>query len=263
MLYYLLYPLHTEVSAFNLFRYITVRAAYAGITALILSAIFGPKLISFLSGHNFFAGIREKGIPSQEEKKDIIPTMGGVLIIGVAVISTLLWSDLIEPLVWVALLSFIGFGVVGLADDISKIKGKGMRPRVKILYQVIISGCVGVYMLLLPKNPAFQTYTSLLFFKNIFLCLGWFYIPFILLVIVGASNSTNLADGLDGLAIGLMAEVALAYAVLSYTTGNIKLSEYLSILYVPGSGELTIFLASIAGSAIGFLWYNTDRKSVV
>lgn len=264
MFYHLLYPLHTKYFAFNLFRYITVRAAYAGITALVLCFIFGPKLVRWLSRHNFYSVIRERGIPSQEKKEGVIPTMGGILILGISVISTLLWADLNESFIWVALFSFIGLGILGLVDDITKIKSsKGLRPLYKILCQVVIGLCIGMYMFLFPRSPGFSTSTSLLFLKNTFLYLGWFYIPFVLLVIVGTSNSTNLADGLDGLAIGLVAEVALAYAALSYVTGNIKISNYLAILYVPGSGELTVFLASIVGSAIGFLWFNAHPAQII
>lgn len=264
MLYHLLYPLHTQFFVFNLFRYITVRAAYAGITAMIICFVFGPKLVRFLSSRNFYSGIREKGIPSQEKKKGIVPTMGGVLILGASVISTLLWADLKENFIWLVLFSFIGFGILGFVDDISKVKkGNGMRPLYKILCQIVIAYCIGMYMVLFPRTPQFHTSTSLLFLKNTFLSLGWFYIPFILLVIVGTSNSTNLADGLDGLTIGLVAEVALAYAALSYVTGNIKISDYLNILYVPGSDELTIFLLSIVGSAIGFLWFNAHPAQII
>lgn len=264
MFYHLLYPLHTKFFAFNLFRYITVRAAYAGITTLILSFIFGPKLVKYFSRRGFFAGIREKGIPSQEKKERNIPTMGGVLILSTAIVSTLLWADFKEGFVWIALFSSSALGILGFRDDFSKIKkGKGIRPLYKILWQIAIGACVAGYVFLLPKNPNFRSCTSLLFLKNIFLYLGAFYIPFVILVIVGTSNSTNLADGLDGLAIGLIAEVTLAYAILAYVVGNIKISDYLNILYLPGSGELTIFLASIVGSALGFLWFNIHPAQII
>lgn len=262
MLYHLLYPLHTAVSAFNLFRYITIRAAYAGITALILSFIFGPKLIRYLTNRSLSAGFRENSI--NQEKKNKIPTIGGVLILSTTIISTLLWANLTEGFVWVAIFSFGTLGLLGLYDDIRKIKRtRGLRPLYKFFWQIVIGGCVGAYVLLLPKTPEFCTYTSLLFVKNFFLYLGVFYIPFVILVVVGTSNSTNLADGLDGLAIGLVGEAALAYAVLAYVVGNIKIAEYLNVLYIPGSGELTIFLASIVGSALGFLWFNAHPAQII
>jgi phospho-N-acetylmuramoyl-pentapeptide-transferase len=264
MIYHLLYPLHTKFFGFNVFRYITVRAAYAGITALILSFILGPKFIRFLSKRQFFAGIREKGIPSQEKKEGVIPTMGGLLILATVTISSLLWVNLKTDFIWIVLFVFIGLGGVGFWDDMMKLrKRKGIRPIYKILCQIAIGVVVGIYAFLFPKNPYFRTYTSFLFLKNIFVYLGIFYIPFIVLVIVGTSNSTNLADGLDGLAIGLIGEVAFAYAVLAYVVGNIKISDYLNILYVPGSGELVIFLSAIVGSALGFLWYNMHPAQII
>jgi phospho-N-acetylmuramoyl-pentapeptide-transferase len=264
MLYHLLYPLHTTFSAFNIFRYITVRAAYAGITALVASFILGPILVRFLTRHGIMAGLREAGIPSQEKKKGVVPTMGGILIIGASVVSTLLWADLREELIWLAAFSLIALGIVGFIDDMTKVKrGKGIRPLYKILAQAAVGAGIGVYMLLLPRTPELRTCTSLLFLKNIFLYLGWFYIPFVIFVIMGTSNSTNLADGLDGLAIGLVAEVALAYAILAYIAGNMRMSDYLNVLYVPGSGELTIFLVAIVGSAFGFLWFNASPAQII
>ncbi len=263
MLYHLLYPLHTEISAFNLFRYITIRAGFAGATALILSFIFGPKLIRYLSRQGLFAGIREESIPNQEHKTNV-PTMGGVLILSVSIISTLLWTNLKENFIWVALFAFLALGILGFSDDWRKIKkGKGMRPLYKIMWQIAIGICVGAYVFWLPKDPAFRTATSLLFVKNIFLYFSGFYIPFVVLVIVGTSNSTNLADGLDGLSIGLIVEVALAYAILAYAVGNVKISDYLNILYIPGSGELTVFLTAIVGAGLGFLWFNIHPAQII
>ncbi|MDI6839749.1 MAG: phospho-N-acetylmuramoyl-pentapeptide-transferase [bacterium] len=257
MLYHLLYPLHTRFFVFNLFRYITFRAAYAGMTALILSFIFGPKLIKWLSVHKFFAGIREVSIPNQVDKVRT-PTMGGLLILLTTVISAFLWIDLNEQFSWIALFTVISLSALGFLDDFKKIKlGNGLRPIYKIFWQALIGVCIGLYVFLFPKNPAFRTYTSLLFLKNIFIYFNGFYILFVALVIIGTSNSTNLADGLDGLAIGLVAEVALAYTILAYVVGNVKISNYLNLLYIPGSGELAVFLASVVGSSLGFLWFNT------
>jgi phospho-N-acetylmuramoyl-pentapeptide-transferase len=210
------------------------------------------------------AGVREEGIPSQEKKKGIVPTTGGLLIIGTSVVATLLWADLREELIWLAVFALVTLGIVGFVDDMTKVKkGKGIRPLYKVLAQTAVGASVGIYMLLLPRVPELRTCTSLLFLKNIFLYLGWFYIPFIIFVIMGTSNSTNLADGLDGLAIGLVAEVALAYAILAYIAGNMRISDYLNVLYVPGSGELTIFLVAIVGSALGFLWFNTSPAQII
>lgn len=262
MLYNLLYPLHVKFFVFNLFRYITFRAAYAGITALILAFILGPKLIRYLSSHNFLNGVREESIPSQKDKVGT-PTMGGLLIIFTTLISVLLWADLREPFIWVAIFAIVSLGGLGFCDDFKKVKrGKGIRGTYKIAWQILIGLCIALYTFLLAKNPDLKTCTSLLFLKNIFLYFGGFYIPFVIIVIVGTSNATNLADGLDGLAIGLIAELALSYAILAYVVGNIKIANYLNLLYIFGSGELSILLAAIVGSALGFLWFNAHPAQI-
>ncbi len=263
MLYHLLYPLHIDFSAFNLFRYITVRSGFAGATALILSFIFAPKFIKYFSNHKLFSGVRDDSISSQKQKVNI-PTMGGIVIIAVSVISTLLWANLKESFVWIALFSFVSLGILGFSDDLRKIKkGKGIRAIYKIIWQIAIGICVGVYMVWLPKDPALHTTTSLLFVKNIFLYLGCLYIPFVILVVVGTSNATNLSDGLDGLSIGLIVEVALAYAILAYAVGNMKVANYLNVLYIPGTGELTVFLTAIVGAGLGFLWFNIHPAQII
>ncbi len=264
MIYHLLYPLHTKIFAFNLFRYITVRATFSGITALVLSFLIGPRIIRWLKRRKILATIREEGIPSQEKNHGVIPTMGGVLILLVVILSTLLWANLKKSCVWLILFLFISLGVVGFWDDMRKVRKKnGICGWYKILFQCMVGVIVGLYLFCKSPIPSFKTYTSFLFFKNIFISLGCFYIPFVVLVIVGTSNATNIADGLDGLAIGLIGEVALGFAILSYVAGNIKIAEYLNILYIPNSGELTIFLSAVVGSALGFLWYNMHPAQII
>lgn len=263
MFYHLLYPLHNEYAIFNLFKYITFRATYAGATSLIICLVFGKYVIAKLNSLKILAQVREKGIPSQESKTHV-PTMGGVLIIISSVIAALLWADLTEPYVWVALISFILFGIVGLWDDLKKIKlKKGMNGWQKVLWLIIIAVGVGLYLYFFPKNMNFRDYTTMLFFKNLFIHLGWFYIPFIIIVILATTNSVNLSDGMDGLAIGLIGETVFTFAILAYAVGNLKFAEYLNIIHLPGAGELTVFLMGIAGASLGFLWYNVSPAQII
>jgi len=257
MLYYLFYPLHDKFFAFNLFRYITFRAAYAGITALLISFIFGPKLIRFLKRHNFCAGIREEKLENQKEKVGT-PTMGGILILAAVVVSTLLWADVKESFIIISLLTVVSLGILGFYDDYKKTKkGKGVGGSYKLIWQILIGVSVGIGLYFFPKLPNFVTKTSLLFLKNTFIQLSYFYVPFIIIVIVGTSNAVNLTDGLDGLSIGLIGEGALAFAILAYAVGNVNISEYLNILFVKGGGELSVFLGSVVGASLGFLWFNS------
>lgn len=263
MLYYLFYPLHEVWIGFNIFKYITFRAAYAGALSLVLTLLFGRQFIRWASKRGLFAQVREKGIPSQETKTQI-PTMGGLLILSTSVFSVLLWADIKDPFIITALLSFISLGMLGFWDDFKKIKThNGLTVRQKLVLQGFIGLCVGIYVFCFPKVPNFRDYTTLLFLKNIFIYLGWFYIPFVVIVILATANSMNLTDGLDGLATGLIGEVLLAYAVLAYVVGNSKFSGYLNILYIPSSGELTVFLGSIIGSTIGFLWFNAHPSQII
>ncbi|HID92473.1 MAG TPA: phospho-N-acetylmuramoyl-pentapeptide-transferase, partial [bacterium (Candidatus Stahlbacteria)] len=187
MFYYLFYPLHTKVFAFNIFRYITFRAAYAGITALLISFIFGPKLIRFLKRHKFCAGIREEGLKNQKEKAGT-PTMGGILILAAVIVSTLLWADFKESFIIISLLTVVSLGILGFYDDYKKTrKGKGVRGLYKIIWQILIGVSVGIWLYFFPKLPDFVTKTSLLFLKNTFIQLSYFYVPFVVLVLVGTS----------------------------------------------------------------------------
>lgn len=263
MFYYLLYPLHAEYTVFNLFKYITFRAACAGATSLIISLLLGKFVINWLSKRKILAQVREKGIPSQESKTHI-PTMGGVLVIGASVISALLWADLTEPYIWVAILSFIAFGIVGLCDDLRKVRiKKGISARQKMIWLIIISIGIGLYLYFFPKVINYRDFTTLIFFKNKFIYLGWLYVPFIIIVILSTTNAVNLTDGMDGLAIGLIAETVFTFAILAYAVGNLKFAAYLNIIHMPGAGELTVFLLAISGASLGFLWYNISPAQII
>lgn len=255
MLYYLLYPLHTTYSGFNVFRYITFRAAMAALLALVVSFVLGPWVIRSLTAKQIGQHIRDDG-PASHSVKAGTPTMGGTLIILALSLSTLMMADIANPYVLLALFATLGFGAVGFADDylkLSRRNSKGLPPRAKLLGQLGVAFLVAIALYYYPK---FNTDIGIPFVKNIRPDLGALYIPFAMLVIVGASNAVNLTDGLDGLAIGPVMVAAGTYAVIAYVTGHLKLAEYLQIPYVAGVGELSVFCAAVVAAGLGFLWYN-------
>ena len=255
MIYHLLYPLHTSISAFNVFRYITFRTIYASLTAFMICFLLGPWVIKRLRQMQVGQFIRDDG-PETHFKKSGTPTMGGLLIIGAVVAATLLWANLTNFYVWVALLVIVGFGAIGFADDYLmqvKKRSKGLGAKEKFLLQ---TGLATVCGLLFYFHADFSTQVTVPFLKNVQPDLGWGYILFTVLVIVGASNAVNLTDGLDGLAIGPLIIVAATYMVFAYVTGHIKFAEYLQINYVPGTGEISIFCGAMVGAGLGFLWFN-------
>ena len=264
MLYYLLVPLKEYFIFFNVFRYITVRTALAGITALLISFIFGPMLIKLLKKYQLGEEIRED-VPESHLEKRGTPSMGGILIIGSTIISTLLWGKLSEIYIWLAMATMLCFGLLGFWDDYLKIKLKknsGLIIRRKLLFQIILSGCIGLIFVYLGIQGEFNLHLSLPFFKKWVPYLGLFYLPWIIFILVGSSNSVNLADGLDGLAIGLTFISASAFTALSYTAGHALWSEYLNIARVPQAAELTVFAGAMSGACLGFLWYNCHPAQV-
>lgn len=263
MLYHLLYPLHASVSGFNVFKYITFRAAAAAITALMVSFFLGPEVIRRLRRLKIGQNVRNDG-PQTHLGKQGTPTMGGILIIAAIVISTGLWSDLTNRYVWVVMFATLAFGGIGFWDDYLKVVKKqstGLRARQKFLLQTAAALGIGVFLYLNPHDPN-STRLSVPFVKSLLIDLGLFYIPFSIIVIVGSSNAVNLTDGLDGLAIGLVGIAATANAVLVYIGGNKVIAEYLKILYIPGSGELAVFCGAMLGASLGFLWYNAHPAEV-
>ena len=256
MLYHLLYPLHTSYSAFNVFRYITFRAALAALMALLISFLIGPYLIRTLTAKQIGQPIRKDG-PASHTAKAGTPTMGGTLIILALVFSTLLLADIGNVYVLLALFVTLGFGVIGFIDDFLKLRrksSKGLTMTTKLLCQVAVSLAA---VTVLYMHPAFSSVLGIPFFKSLRPDIGLWYIPFAVLVIVGCSNAVNLTDGLDGLAIGPVMVAAATYALIVYVTGHIKFAEYLQIPYVGRVGELTVFCAAIVASGLGFLWFNT------
>jgi phospho-N-acetylmuramoyl-pentapeptide-transferase len=261
MLYHLLYPLHATISAFNVFRYITFRTIYAVLTAFLISFLLGPWVIRKLSQMQVGQYIREDG-PQTHLKKAGTPTMGGALIIFAVAVSTLLWADLTNYFVWMVLIVLVGFGLIGFVDDYLKQvikRSKGLSGRGKLILQTLLALIVGLLVVL---HPGFNTQVTLPFFKNISPNLGWWYILFAALVIVGASNAVNLTDGLDGLAIGPMTIAAAAYMIFAYVAGNVKVADYLGIQFVSGCGEVTVFCGAVIGAGLGFLWFNAYPAQV-
>lgn len=263
MLYNLLFSLHEGFSPFNVFRYITFRTAIAVITAMAVTFIIGPSVIGRLRRLSVTQQIRDDG-PSTHSGKSGTPTMGGIIIIIAIVVSVLLWGDLRNTYIWVMLLSLTGFGAIGLADDYLKVarrNPKGLRAWYKFGFQVLFALLIGLFLYINPNDP-YSDVLSIPFFKKWLLDLGWFYVPFSMIVIIGSSNAVNLTDGIDGLAIGLVGIAVLANGALVYISGHKGLAQYLQVLYLPGIGELTVFCGAILGASLGFLWYNSYPAEV-
>ena len=265
MFYHLLYPLHTQINIFNVFRYITFRSAYAAATALILTLLFGPRLIRRLREIKIGQTIREDG-PSSHLSKAGTPTMGGVLLVGSVLVSTLLWGNLLNRYVQIALLSLVGLGVLGFVDDylhMVRKKKNGLKGRYKLMAQGPLGLLIGLILVLHPMQPDIATRTNIPFLKSFpVIYLGWFFIPFVMVVISGFSNAVNLSDGLDGLATGMVANAGTALAGMCYVTGHERFSKYLFIPHMPGAGELTVFCAALVGASFGFLWFNCHPAEV-
>ena len=259
MLYYLLYPLHNDISVFNVTRYITFRTAAASLTALALSLALGPWMIRKLRDFQIGQVIRQEG-PQSHRAKAGTPTMGGLLILTSALVPTLLWADLANAYVWVAVLATAAFGGVGFADDYLKIVRRnhhGLIPRYKMALLVLVGLGVGLALMVLARNGQYNTRLIFPFFKNLIPDLGWFYVAFATLVLVCATNAVNLTDGLDGLAISTFAVAAGTFTALAYVTGHAVLAQYLLLVRFPPAGELTVFCGALVGASLGFLWYNS------
>ena len=265
MLYYLFYPLRDLWFGFNVFKYLTFRTGMAGVTSFIFSLVVSVSFIRWLSRLNFGQNIRRQHVEQLydlHKHKQGIPTMGGIIIILSIALSTILWADIANRYILLSLFVLIWLGMVGFLDDYIKITKKrnlGLRVLAKLLGQVSLGVIVAVFIFYCTPIP--RT-ISIPFAKNCAVLLGPFYMAFVALVLVGSSNAVNLTDGLDGLAIGCTVIAAIAYVVLSYITGHAEFSNYLNVFYLPGSGELSVFCASIVGAGMGFLWYNSFPATV-
>ena len=264
MLYNLLFPLAEDFQIFNLFRYLTFRTGGAVMTALIISFVIGPWSINWLRAKQGKGQpIRADG-PEGHFSKVGTPTMGGLMILFSVTISTLLWADLTNMFVWYALLILVGFGAIGFADDylkLTKRSSDGLPGRLKILFQFLIGGAaiIGI-MTAMPEGEGASI--GIPFLKDFLLNLGWLFIPFALVVLIGSSNAVNLTDGLDGLAIVPVAIAAASFGLIAYLVGNINFSGYLGIHYVPGAGEMAVLCGALIGGAMGFLWFNAPPAAV-
>lgn len=254
MLYNLLYPLSSEFSVLNVFRYITFRSVWALLTALIITIVVGPWFIEKLKRLKFGQYIQDD-VKAHLEKQGT-PTMGGLLIGFSLIVSVLLWGDLTNPYVWLCIFVFSGFGAVGFVDDYLKIlrkNNKGISARAKLIGQIAVAvAAMGMLFYL----PAYSTELAVPFFKNFTPDLGLLYLPFAIFVMVGTSNGVNLTDGLDGLAIGPTIVAGVCFAVFIYVAGNAAFANYLQVAQVPGVGEVTVFCGALVGASLGFLWYN-------
>jgi phospho-N-acetylmuramoyl-pentapeptide-transferase len=261
MLYHLLPDLAPYFGVLNVTRYITFRTAAASLTALTISLLLGPWLIARLRDFQIGQVIRQEG-PQSHRAKAGTPTMGGLLILTAAIVPTLLWADLANPYIWIAVLATCAFGAVGFADDYLKIVRRshhGLIPRYKMGGQIIVGLAVGLAVLFLAEQnpPLYNTRLIFPFFKNLIPDLGVFYLPFAAFVLVAWSNAVNLTDGLDGLAISTFGVAAAAFTALAYVTGHAILADYLLLVRFPPAGELTIFCGALVGASLGFLWYNS------
>ncbi len=258
MLYKLFYSFQDFFSPFNVFRYITFRTALAVITALSISFILAPWIIKLLRRFSVIQHVRDDG-PRAHLDKTGTPTMGGILILFSIILSVLMWGDLGNKYIWIMLFATFGFGLIGFVDDYLKSvsqSAKGLKARYKFAAQITLALAIGFLLYSNPEDP-YASVLSIPFFKRWLVDMGWFYIPFSILVIVGSSNAVNLTDGIDGLAIGLVGIAALATAAFVYISGHSGVSGYLQVLYLPGTGELTVFCGAIFGASLGFLWYNS------
>jgi phospho-N-acetylmuramoyl-pentapeptide-transferase len=263
--HYFLVPLSDRVGVLNVFRYITFRAGGAIMTALLIAFVFGPAMIRWLRvKQGKGQPIRTDGPQRHIIEKQGTPTMGGLLILISTIVATLLWADLTDAYVWLVLFVTVSFGVLGFADDYMKVTKRssdGVAGRMKLFVQIAVAVVVS-YAVMKLEEPALSGVLEFPFLKTLALPLGWGFLIFGALVIVGASNAVNLTDGLDGLAIVPVMIAALAFALISYLVGNVKFADYLELHYVAGTGELAVFLAALIGGGLGFLWYNAPPAMV-
>ena len=265
MLYNLLFPLADEIGLFNLFKYLTFRTGGAVMTALIVSFVIGPRLIQWLRRwQKQGQPIRSDGPESHLLTKKGTPTMGGFMILIAVTVSTLLWADLRSHYVWIVLMVTLGYGGIGFMDDflkVSKKNPKGLPGKAKLAGQILLALAATLWIYVVQPEPLSGA-VAVPFFKTVLIQLGWFFVPFGIFVIIGASNAVNLTDGLDGLAIVPVMIAATVFALISYLVGHAMFSNYLQIHYVAGAGELAVFCGALIGAGLGFLWFNAPPAMV-
>jgi phospho-N-acetylmuramoyl-pentapeptide-transferase len=264
MLYHLLFPLHEQFAVFNVFRYITFRAAGAVVTALLFSLVLGPWFVRSLRRLSIRQSIRNVG-PERHQVKAGTPTMGGLLILFAVLVPTLLWADLTNPLVWLAVVLTLAFGAIGFADDWLKLRRQrnlGLTSRTKFLLTALVGSLGAATILSLPEAHGIEPTVALPFLKTAIFNIGWLYVPFVAIVLVGSSHAVNLTDGLDGLAIGATIIAAATYGIFTYVAGNAVVAGYLQVPFVRDAGEVAIFCSALVGASLGFLWFNAHPAEV-
>ncbi len=265
MLQYLLVELSDQISVFNVFRYLTFRTGGAIMTALIFVFLFGPALINALRVRQGKGQpIRDDGPERHLIEKQGTPTMGDLMMLSGITVATLLWGNLSNPYLWVVLLVTLGFGLVGLYDDylkVSRASSRGFPGKVKFAIECVMAAVACYYLTQLGTAP-FSTSLAFPFFKDFLLDLGWFFVVFGVVVIVGAGNSVNLTDGLDGLAIVPVMIAAASFGLIAYLAGNAVFSEYLQIHFIKGTGEISVFCGAVLGAGLGFLWFNAPPAMI-
>ena len=266
MLYHLLPRLHEQIAGIEVVQYITVRTAASSLTAFVISLVLGPWMIRRLRAFQIGQVIRQDG-PASHVTKAGTPTMGGLLILAAVFIPTLLWARLDVPYTLLCVLALIWMGALGFLDDYLKVtrhSHRGLFARYKLLAQLVVALGVGLTLISLTTEnpPLYNTRLIFPFFKNWIPDLGWFYVPFAMLVLVGSTNAVNLTDGLDGLAISIFAVSAGAFTALAYVTGHRVFAEYLLLVRFAPAAELTVFCGALVGASLGFLWYNAHPAEV-
>jgi phospho-N-acetylmuramoyl-pentapeptide-transferase len=265
MLFNLLAPLSDELNPLNVFRYQTFRAGSAILFAFFLTLLIGPRIIAWLKiKQREGQPIREDGPESHLLTKKGTPTMGGLMFLISACLTTILWADVGNPYVWVVLLVTIGYGAIGFGDDFLKLtkrNTKGLPGRVKLLAQFMIGAVASAIVIWVAPEPI-STALAVPFLKEVLIPLGWFFLPFATLVMMGSSNAVNLTDGLDGLAIVPVMMAAATLGLIAYLAGNVNFAEYLQLHHVEGSGELAVFCGALCGAGLGFLWFNAPPAMV-
>ncbi len=263
MLYNLLYPLSSQFTFLNVFQYITFRTMFAILTALIITMLIGDIVTDMLKRWKL-AQITKGYEPKRHKAKEGTPTMGGIMIIGTTVLSTLLWADINNHYIILLLILFLGFRAVGFADDYVKTikrNPEGLHGKTKLVYEIVISTIV-VYLLIMLDNSGKVTSITLPFFKNFIIDIKWFYLPFAVFVIVACSNAVNLTDGLDGLVTVPAITAFAVYGLFAYIMSNYTFTSYLYLPHLPQTGELAVFCGAIFGAGLGFLWFNTFPATI-
>ncbi len=245
-------------SGFNVFQYLTLRIVMGALTSLILSLLFGPYIISYLSKKQFYQSIREDGPKSHIDEKNSTPTMGGVIIISSVLISTILWANLQNSYILTLLFGIVSFGIIGFYDDYKKLthnNSDGIKGKIKLVLQIIFASLITLYLFNFMETGQLESVVP--FLKDHSIYFGLLFIPWSIFILVGSSNAVNLTDGLDGLAILPCILIASAFVIFAYVHGNINISNYLLIPYIENSGEVAVFSASLVGAGLGFLWFNS------